>query len=103
MIHSKGADGFGPIGPFISTEVDPYHAHIRSWVNGEKRQDGYSDQMIFDVPTVIAYFSSYMTLMPGDVIATGTPAGVRSVRAGDVIRIEIDGIGMLENQVVADV
>ena len=102
MIHSKGADGFGPIGPCISNEVDPCRAHIRSWVNGEKRQDGYSDQMVFDVPSTIAYFSSYMTLMPGDVIATGTPAGVRSIQAGDVIRIEIDGIGVLENTVADD-
>lgn len=102
MIHSKGADTYGPIGPCISTEVDPACAHIRSWVNGEKRQDGCSDQMIFDVPTLIEYLSSYMTLMPGDIIATGTPAGIGNFKVGDTIRIEIDGIGVLENKVVTD-
>ncbi len=98
----KGADTFGPTGPFIETEFDPHSARIRSWVNGELRQNGSSDQMIFKVPALIEYISSYLTLFPGDVIATGTPAGNRRFIEGDRIKIEIDGLGALENGSVAD-
>lgn len=95
----KAADTFGPIGPCIETEFDPFHARIQSWVNGELRQDGNTEEMIFSVPYMIAFFSEYMTLYPGDVISMGTPRGAGRIHPGDVLRIEVSGIGALENTV----
>lgn len=95
----KAADTFGPIGPCIETEFDPFHARIRSWVNGELRQDGNTEEMIFSVPYMISFFSEYMTLYPGDIISMGTPGGAGQIHPGDVLRIEVSGIGALENTV----
>jgi 2-keto-4-pentenoate hydratase/2-oxohepta-3-ene-1,7-dioic acid hydratase in catechol pathway len=104
----KSFDSFCPMGPWIVTadELDSLHTRVRCWVNGELRQDAATEQMIFDIPTLIETISRGITLYPGDVIATGTPAGVgmgfsppRWLRAGDRVRIEIEGLGTLENRV----
>ncbi|MEJ7931846.1 fumarylacetoacetate hydrolase family protein [Ramlibacter sp. AN1015] len=103
----KSFDTFCPMGPWLVTadELDGTRTRVRCWVNGELRQDGPTENMIFDIPTLIETVSRGITLYPGDVIATGTPAGVgmgfsppRYILPGDVIRIEIDGIGSIENR-----
>jgi 2-keto-4-pentenoate hydratase/2-oxohepta-3-ene-1,7-dioic acid hydratase in catechol pathway len=102
----KSFDGFCPMGPWIVTadECDGTATRLRCWVNGELRQDANTRDLIFGIPALIEHCSRGITLQPGDVIATGTPAGVgmamtppRWLRAGDVVRIEIDGIGILEH------
>ncbi|CAN5165431.1 fumarylacetoacetate hydrolase family protein [soil metagenome] len=103
----KSFDTFCPMGPWIVTadELDGRATRVRGWVNGALRQDGLTKDMIHDIPTLIETCSRGITLHPGDVIATGTPAGVGMVlkppqwlKAGDVVRIEIDGIGVIENR-----
>lgn len=105
----KSFDTFCPMGPWIVTadEVDGRKTRVRCWVNGELRQDGPTENMIFDIPTLIETISRGITLYPGDIIATGTPACVgmgmtppRYIRAGDVIRVEINGVGSIENRFV---
>ncbi|PZO13072.1 MAG: hydrolase [Burkholderiales bacterium] len=105
----KSFDTFCPMGPWIVTadELDGRHTRVRCWVNDTLRQDGRTEDLIFDIPTLIETISRGITLYPGDVIATGTPAGVGLglkppvfLRAGDVVRIEIDGIGTLQNAFV---
>lgn len=106
----KSQDSFCPMGPWAVTadELNLADAAVRCWINGELRQDSNVQLLIFDVPTIIAAISNGLTLMPGDVIATGTPAGVgigfdppKYLKPGDRMRIEIDGIGSLENPVEA--
>jgi 2-keto-4-pentenoate hydratase/2-oxohepta-3-ene-1,7-dioic acid hydratase in catechol pathway len=109
-LRAKGSDGFAPMGPAVVTadEIgDPGRLALRSSVNGETWQDSATAEMIFDVPTLVAFASRTITLEPGDVIATGTPAGVghyqrppRYLAGGDVMRCEIAGIGAIENPVV---
>jgi 2-keto-4-pentenoate hydratase/2-oxohepta-3-ene-1,7-dioic acid hydratase in catechol pathway len=103
----KSLDTFCPMGPFIATadEVDVGALQVRCWVNGELRQDANTADLIFDVPTLIEVLSRGLTLQPGDVIATGTPAGVgigfdppRYLARGDSVAIEITGLGRLENR-----
>jgi 2-keto-4-pentenoate hydratase/2-oxohepta-3-ene-1,7-dioic acid hydratase in catechol pathway len=105
----KSFDTFCPMGPWIVTAdaLDPAKSRVRTWVNGELRQDAQTADMIFDVPTLVETCSRGITLYPGDVIATGTPAGVgmgmkpqRWLKAGDVVRMEVDGIGVIENRFV---
>jgi 2-keto-4-pentenoate hydratase/2-oxohepta-3-ene-1,7-dioic acid hydratase in catechol pathway len=105
----KSFDTFCPMGPWIVTadEIDGRNTRVRCWVNGELRQDGPTENMIFDIPTLIETISRGITLYPGDIIATGTPAGVgmglnppRYIAKGDVIRVEIDGVGHIENRFV---
>jgi len=105
----KSFDRFCPMGPWIVTadEFDGTKTRVRCWVNGELRQDGPTENMIFDIPTLIETISRGITLYPGDVIATGTPAGVgmgmsppRYLCAGDVVRVEIDRLGAIENKFV---
>ena len=97
--RGKGFDTFCPIGPSIETDLDPSSLRIRTRVNGETRQDGNTSQMIFPVPVILEFISSIMTLYPGDVILTGTPAGVGPLAAGDTVEVEIEGIGTLRNVV----
>ncbi|MDQ4131582.1 MAG: fumarylacetoacetate hydrolase family protein [Actinomycetota bacterium] len=97
--RAKGFDTFCPLGPAISTALDPYRARLRTYVDGELRQDGSTAGMVFDVATIVSHVSQVMTLLPGDVILTGTPAGVGPVEVGQTIRVEIEGIGVLENPV----
>lgn len=109
-LRAKGSDGFAPMGPMVVTadEIpDPGSLRLRSFVNGEAWQDSSTAEMIFDVPTIVSFASRTITLEPGDVIATGTPAGVghyqsppRYLVGGDVMRCEIEGIGAIENPVV---
>lgn len=105
----KSFDTFCPMGPWIVTadELDGTKTRVRCWVNGELRQEGPTENMIFDIPTLIETCSRGITLYPGDVIATGTPAGVgmgmkppRYLKAGDVVRVEIDGLGAIENKFI---
>jgi 2-keto-4-pentenoate hydratase/2-oxohepta-3-ene-1,7-dioic acid hydratase in catechol pathway len=107
----KSFDGFCPIGPWIVTadELDASDTRVRCWVNDELRQDARTSDLIFDIPTLIETCSRGITLLPGDIIATGTAAGVgmgmkppRWLRHGDVVRIEIDGIGVLQNRFVEE-
>ena len=109
-LRAKGADGFAPIGPAVVTRDelgDGRGLRVRSVVNGETWQDSTTDEMIFDVPTLVAFVSRTIRLEPGDLVSTGTPAGVghfqdppRYLSGGDVMRCEIEGIGILENPVV---
>lgn len=98
--RAKGFDTFCPIGPWIETELSPEDLRLRTWVNDELRQDGTTADLLFDVPALVSFVSSVMTLIPGDVILTGTPAGVGPIVAGDRVRVSIAGIGTLENPVV---
>jgi 2-keto-4-pentenoate hydratase/2-oxohepta-3-ene-1,7-dioic acid hydratase in catechol pathway len=93
--RAKGFDTFCPVGPWIETEVDPSALPIRCRVNGESRQDGVTSNMIFDVPTLLAYASRMMTLEAGDLIVTGTPEGVGPLVPGDKLEIEVGGVGVL--------
>ena len=99
--RAKGFDTFCPIGPWVETELDPFCATVRARLNGAVRQEESTAAMIFPVDQLIGYISSIMTLLPGDVIATGTPVGVAPLAPGDEIQIEIDGIGTLTNPVRA--
>ena len=99
--RAKGFDTFAPLGPWISTDLDPSAASVRCLVNGEVRQDGNTREMGASVARLVEFISSVMTLFPGDVIATGTPPGVGPLRVGDVVTVEVGGIGALTNRVVA--
>lgn len=101
-VRSKGFDGAAPLGPIVATpEEVPEDATVRTRVNGERRQDGSISEFIFTVPELIAEITTYITLEPGDVVATGTPGGVGPVADGDRIEIEIEGIGTLEHEIAA--
>lgn len=97
--RAKGFDTFCPIGPSVVTGLDARDLRLQVHVNGELRQDGRTSQMVFDLPTLLVWISSIMTLLPGDVIATGTPSGIAPIVAGDVVRVSIEGLGALENPV----
>lgn len=97
--RGKSFDTFCPIGPCIETDLDPSDLRIMARVNGEVRQDGRTSQMIFSCAALLAFITAIMTLMPGDLILTGTPAGVGSLEAGDTVEVEIEGIGVLRNHV----
>lgn len=100
--RAKGFDTFCPLGPWIETDFDPSDVRVRTTLNGEARQDGRTSDMVFDVPTILQYVSSFMTLLPGDVVLTGTPDGVGPMVAGDSVAVTIDGLGTLTNPVVED-
>lgn len=110
-IRGKGLDTFGPLGPVVVTRdelPDPQDLRIRTWVNGDTRQDCSTDEMVAGVARIVSYASQAITLRPGDIITTGTPSGVGVfsnppcfLAPGDVVRIEIEGIGILENTVKA--
>jgi len=99
--RAKGFDTFCPAGPKIVTDIDPFNTRIRCFVDGVLRQDGNTADMVFDVPTILSFVSSVMTLNPGDLIATGTPMGVGPLQPGQVVVVEVEGVGTLENPVVA--
>ncbi len=108
----KSFDTHGPIGPWILTSdelPDPHQLWLRTWVNGELRQESNTKQLIFDCFALVEHFSTAFTLEPGDIVATGTPGGVgiamkppQLLKTGDVVRIEIEGLGWIENPVVAE-
>jgi len=99
--RAKGFDTFAPLGPWMAVGLDAGALAIECRVNGETRQRGNTQDLLFPVPELIRFISSIMTLEPGDVIASGTPAGVAPVQVGDRIEVEIEGIGVLENRVEA--
>ena len=100
--HAKGFDTFAPIGPCVAAGVD-YHAAggvgVQGWVNGEKRQDSSTTQLVFSIDYLIAYITRVMTLLPGDIIATGTPSGIGPLKPGDEVTIKVAGVGELTNPV----
>ena len=101
--RSKSFDTFAPLGPWIETEIaDPDYLRVEAYINGERRQQGHTHNMVFGVPKLISFISHIMTLLPGDVIATGTPAGIGPMLPGDVVEIVVEGIGTLRNRVVVD-
>ncbi|MEW6189039.1 MAG: fumarylacetoacetate hydrolase family protein [Actinomycetota bacterium] len=99
--RAKSFDTFTPIGPWIETEIDPSDLRIELLLNGEVRQSSSTSRMIFDVNHLVSFISQVMTLLPGDVIMTGTPPGVGSMQVGDVVEVRIEGIGVLRNKVTA--
>ena len=104
-LRVKNRDGCTPLGPWLVDRADvpdPMNLKLATRVNGTTTQQGTTADMIFDIPTLIAYLSSFMTLYPGDVILTGTPEGLADVKAGDVVETEIEGIGTLVNTIVQD-
>jgi 2-keto-4-pentenoate hydratase/2-oxohepta-3-ene-1,7-dioic acid hydratase in catechol pathway len=98
--RAKGFDTFAPLGPHIVTGLDPAGLRVRTRLNDALKQDCPTSKLIFDVPTLIEYISAAFTLEPGDVIATGTPSGIGPMQPGDVVTVEIEGIGTLTNHVV---
>jgi len=99
--RAKGFDTFCPLGPWMETEIDVSDLGVTTTVNGEKRQDGRTAQMVNGVPALVAHISSVMTLLPGDVILTGTPAGVGAMDVGDEVSVSIEHLGTLTNRVVS--
>ena len=101
-IRGKGADGFCPVGPWLETDLDPSDVAVQTVVNGDLRQDGHTRDLIFDVPTVLSYISSFMTLGPGDLVLTGTPDGVGPLAVGDTVEVTVAGVGTLSLPVEAE-
>ena len=98
--RAKGFDTFCPVGPVIESELNPWAGvSVTCRVNGEVRQQGNTKDFIFPIGDVIRYIANVMTLLPGDLIATGTPAGVSALNAGDVVEVEVEGVGILRNTV----
>jgi 2-keto-4-pentenoate hydratase/2-oxohepta-3-ene-1,7-dioic acid hydratase in catechol pathway len=97
--RAKGFDTFAPVGPWIAVGLAPNRLEVTCRVNGGQRQHGNTADLLFPVPALIRFISRIMTLEPGDLIATGTPAGVAPVEVGDRIEVEVDGVGVLENRV----
>ena len=99
-LRAKASDTFGPLGPVVVTGLNHNDLLVQSRVNGEIRQTGRSSDLIFDIETIVSYVSRYVTLMPGDVIFTGTPGTTMAMQPGDVVEIEVEGVGVLRNTVV---
>ena len=97
--RAKGFDGSCPLGPWIETELDPNDIRVETRLNGEIRQGAQTSDMVFGVATLIEYITGFMTLLPGDVLLTGTPEGVGRLAAGDVVEVEVEGVGSLSNPV----
>src|SRR5215213_10479745 len=97
--RAKSFDTFCPVGPFIATDLNPLDALVTTRLNGEVKQQASTSSMAFSISMLLRYISHAMTLVPGDLIATGTPAGVSSMKAGDTVEVEIEGIGVLSNTV----
>lgn len=97
--RGKSFDTFAPLGPCIESDLDPSDLRVMTRVNGEMRQDGRTSQMMFPLDFLFEYITAIMTLVPGDVILTGTPSGVGPLNAGDVVEVEVEGIGVLSNAV----
>ncbi|AZF06235.1 fumarylacetoacetate hydrolase family protein [Pseudomonas sp. R5-89-07] len=104
-LRVKNRDATTPVGPWIvdvANVPDPGNLTLRTWINGELRQQGSTQDMIFDIPYLIEYLSSFMTLQPGDMIATGTPEGLADVVPGDEVVVEVEGVGRLVNRIVSE-
>ena len=103
LLIGKGYDTFCPLGPVISTGLDPSNLWLQARLNGQTRQATSTSDLLFSVPELVSYLSQAITLRPGDVILTGTPSGVGEIAPGDVMEIELEGVGVLANPVVAEV
>ncbi|MCB2185729.1 MAG: fumarylacetoacetate hydrolase family protein [Deltaproteobacteria bacterium] len=99
--RGKGFDTFCPLGPIIAQDIDPGNLAVSTKVDGNFRQDGHTSDLIFSVFELVSFISQVMTLHPGDVIATGTPSGVGPLAAGQVVTVEVEGVGRLENPIKA--
>jgi len=99
--RGKSFDTFCPVGPSIALGVDPSALGVETRVNGLMKQKGHSQQMVFSIDFLVRYISNIMTLLPGDLIATGTPSGVSMLSAGDIVEIEVNGVGVLRNSVTS--
>ncbi len=99
--RAKGFDGFAPLGPYIVTGLNPSALRLRTYLNGELKQDALTSSLIFGMNRLVEYISATFTLEPGDVISTGTPAGIAPMQPGDVVEVLIDEIGTLRNRIVA--
>jgi 2-keto-4-pentenoate hydratase/2-oxohepta-3-ene-1,7-dioic acid hydratase in catechol pathway len=99
--RAKGFDTFAPIGPAVALGLDGRAVDVEGWVNGVRRQASNTRELIFPIDALVAFVSSIMTLLPGDIISTGTPAGVGPLRPGDVVTVKVAGVGALTNPVVA--
>ncbi|MFJ1967275.1 fumarylacetoacetate hydrolase family protein [Streptomyces sp. NPDC087903] len=102
LLIGKGQDTFAPLGPVIATGLDPSALSLTTRVNGAVVQSASTADLLLGVPELVSYLSRYLTLLPGDVIMTGTPSGVGPIRPGDEVEVEIEGIGVLRNPVVAE-
>jgi 2-keto-4-pentenoate hydratase/2-oxohepta-3-ene-1,7-dioic acid hydratase in catechol pathway len=100
--RAKGSDTFGPVGPYIVTGMDYGNLMLRLRLNGEVKQEESTQQLIHDIPTTVSFISQYVTLHPGDLIFTGTPGKTSAIKPGDTVEVELDGVGVLRNRVVAD-
>jgi 2-keto-4-pentenoate hydratase/2-oxohepta-3-ene-1,7-dioic acid hydratase in catechol pathway len=99
--RAKGFDGSCPLGPWIETDLDPTDVFLQTRVNGEPRQQATTADMVFGIAELIEYITVFMTLLPGDVLLTGTPEGVGKLEPGDVVEVDVDGIGILSNPVAS--
>ncbi len=99
LTRSKGFDTFGPLGPCIATDLDPTRLQLRTFLNGNKVQEGFTGNMVFSVAFLVHYLSQCMTLYPGDIISTGTPGGIGPMKIGDIVEVKIEGIGTLRNPI----
>ncbi len=97
--RAKASDGFGPVGPYVAVGVDPDNLLLTTRVNGEVRQQESTADLMFDVSTIVSYISRYVTLEPGDLVFTGTPGSTQAMSAGDVVEVELEGVGVLSNTV----
>jgi 2-keto-4-pentenoate hydratase/2-oxohepta-3-ene-1,7-dioic acid hydratase in catechol pathway len=100
--RAKGADTFGPVGPAILTGVDYGNLMIRLRLNGEIKQEEKTDHLIHDVASTVSFISQYVTLHPGDLIFTGTPGKTSEIKPGDIVEVDLEGVGVLRNPVVAE-
>jgi 2-keto-4-pentenoate hydratase/2-oxohepta-3-ene-1,7-dioic acid hydratase in catechol pathway len=100
--RAKGADTFGPVGPYIVTGIDYDNLDIQLRLNGEVKQKDNTSQFIHDIPNTVSFISRYVTLHPGDLIYTGTPGETSALKASDIVEVELEGVGVLRNNVVAE-
>jgi 2-keto-4-pentenoate hydratase/2-oxohepta-3-ene-1,7-dioic acid hydratase in catechol pathway len=99
--RAKGSDTFGAVGPWVVTGLNPDNLLLETRLNGETVQSERTSDLIFNVPDTLAFISRYLTLEPGDIVYTGTPGATRAMKPGDVVEVEIEGVGVLRNRVVA--
>lgn len=100
--RAKGFDTFAPIGPCVALGLDGHAVDVEGWVNGERRQASNTRELIFPIDHLVAFISFVMTLLPGDIISTGTPSGIGALKAGDVVTVRVQGVGELKNPVIAE-
>ena len=100
--RAKGSDTFGPVGPYIATGLNYDDLRLQLRLNGDTKQDERTSQFIQDVPTTVSFISKHITLHPGDLIFTGTPGKTEAIKPGDIVEVELEGVGVLKNSVTAE-